>query len=44
MRKRAYLTDYDNALSISGYFSPETTYTVTIESGLADRWGKIGQT
>lgn len=40
-----YLTDDDNALSISGYFAPETSYRVTIDRDLADRWGgEIGET
>ncbi len=34
-----YLSDDDKALSISGYFEPETRYAVTLAAGLKDIWG-----
>ncbi len=39
-----YLSNDDSALSISGYFSPETDYRVTIDRQFKDRWGgEIGE-
>ena len=34
-----YLSNDDKALSISGYFEPETRYAVTLAAGLMDIWG-----
>ena len=37
--KSVYLTDDDTALNISGYFAPNTSYTITIDADFSDRWG-----
>jgi len=34
-----FLTNKDTSLTISGYFKPETRYTLTLESDLHDAWG-----
>jgi alpha-2-macroglobulin len=34
-----FLTNQDTSLVISGYFKPETHYSLTLESGLHDSWG-----
>ncbi|MBG0784220.1 MAG: Ig-like domain-containing protein [Anaerolineaceae bacterium] len=34
-----YLSNEDKALSISGYFEPETRYALTLDTGLQDIWG-----
>ncbi len=37
--KSIYLTNQDTSLNVSGYFRPETRYTLTLESELHDAWG-----
>lgn len=34
-----FLTNQDTSLTISGYFKPETRYTLTLENDLHDVWG-----
>ncbi|MCB2209451.1 Ig-like domain-containing protein [bacterium] len=39
-----HLSDGGTTLTIYGYFEPEANYTLTLESGLQDRWGgSLGQ-
>lgn len=35
----AYLSDQDTSMTVNGYFSPETRYTITVDNGLQDIWG-----
>lgn len=40
----AYVYEEDNTIWISGYFEPETAYTLTISPNLPDKWnGRLGQ-
>ncbi len=39
-----YLSDNDTTVNLSGYFKPETNYTITLKPQLQDRWGgELGQ-
>lgn len=39
-----FLSDNDTSINLSGYFNPETTYTVTLDADLRDEWGgRLGE-
>jgi alpha-2-macroglobulin len=42
--KSVYLSEGNSALNVSGYFQPETEYTIVLEEDLQDLWGgKLGE-
>lgn len=34
-----FLSEGDTVINLSGYFKPETNYTITLSAGLQDKWG-----
>ncbi|MEA3327478.1 MAG: Ig-like domain-containing protein, partial [Chloroflexota bacterium] len=43
--KSAYLNADNSSVNLSGYFKPETEYTVTLDAALEDKWGsQLGET